>query len=194
MSRDKSNLKDAFWRNHFGFVAEARYHDVELPKSFFAKYDALHKIFTDSKQLSDLNGAPVASWVLARLAFLAGRKFPYGYGEVIGSDGGDFWLRFYCLSEELAASGVVTLSGSNLGVNLWINHLREEDGNGIYDAFTQEMLVDPSAVSKCRIVVQNTDMADPNIRFLIPRIYGWDGQVFLDGESPEHCVSPDDYD
>jgi hypothetical protein len=193
MPRDKSQLKDAFWRNHFGFVAEDRYHVVDLPGSFTSKRDALEKTFVHSGRLPNLKGAPVASWVLARLSFLAGRNFPYSYDAVIGSDGADFWLRFYCISEELSPLGLVSLTGSNRGINLWAKHLKQEDGNGICDAFIGEMIASPQSLAKCRIVVQYTEMTDPNIRFIMPRIYGWDGRKFLDGEAPEHAIDPDEY-
>jgi hypothetical protein len=193
MPRDKSALKDAFWRNGFGFVSENRYQDAVLPKAFTTQRKDLHDTLIESKKLPDLKGAPVASWMLARIAFLAGRKFPYGWDEIVGSDGAEFWLRFYCLSEELALSGLLSVTGSNKKADLHVSHLREEDGIGICDAFIQEMLAEPSKLQKCRIIVQYTEMTDPSFRFIMPHIYGWDGRRFLDGISPAHAVDPDEY-
>jgi len=193
MPRDKTTLKDAFWRGGFGFVAESQYQDAVLPKAFTTRREDLHNIFLGSSELPDLKGAPVASWVLARLAFLSGRKFPYSLDEVIGSDGAEYWLRFYCLSEELTLSGVLSVTGSNKKVDLHTSHLREEDGSGICDAFMQAMLAEPHKLQKCCVIVQYTELTDPNFRFIMPRIYGWDGRRFLDGISPAHAVDPDEY-
>ena len=193
MAREKAQLQDAFWHGSFGFVAEAGYWAMALPKTSTTKYPDFHLTLSDSGQLPDLKGAPIASWVLARLAFLSGRKFPYAYGEVTGSDGGDLWLRYYVLSDDLALRGMITLSCSHLLVNLWVDHFRQEDGLAMYEEFIQALLENPLALKKCRIVVQYTEMTDPNFNWIMPRIHGWDGHRFLYGEAPEHAIDPDEH-
>ncbi len=193
MAREKAQLQDAFWHGLFGFLGEAGYRAVDLPKTFTIKHLDFHTALSNSGRLPDMNDAPVASWVLARLAFLSGRKFPYGYDEVTGSDGGDFWLRYYVLSDDLTPRGMITLSGHHLRVDLWANPFREEDGAAMSEAFIQALLENPLQLRKCRITVQYTEMTDPNFNWIMPRIHGWDGHRFLYGEAPEHAIDPDEY-
>ena len=86
-----------FWEGDVGFLCEERYHDVDLPGAVTTKRERVDQALL-AGGLPDLSGAPVASWLLARGARLAGKHFPYSYGQVVGSDGADYWLRFYCLS------------------------------------------------------------------------------------------------
>ena len=192
--RDPSKLADVIWSGEVGFMCEARYQDIDLPGALTAKREHVEQELLASGMLPDLSGAPIASWLLARVARLAGKHFPYSYGQVIGSDGADYWLRFYCLSRSGSPIGLLSCLGKQAGVVLAVRHLPGLEPNPLLDSFIHSLLAAPGDVSKCKVIVQYTEMSDPEVVFHIPRVYGWDGRRFLNEGAPEHAVDPKEYE
>jgi hypothetical protein len=191
--RDPSQLADVTWVEDVGFMCEERYHDVDPPGAVTTKREHVDKELLATEALPDLAGAPVASWLLARVARLTGKRFPYSYGQVVGSDGADYWLRFYCLSRSGSPIGVLSCFGSQAGVVLAVRHVPSSEPNVLLDSFIRALLAAPGDVSRCRVIVQYTEMTDPEVAFHIPRVYGWNGSRYLNEGAPEHAVDPSDY-
>jgi hypothetical protein len=194
MARDAEQLSEAIWSGDFGFICEDRYQDVQFPVRASVQRENFEQDLIDSRRLPELNGAPVASWLLARIARLAGCRFPYAFGEVVGSDGADYWLRFLCMTKPAKPAGVVHCSGKADGLELSVSLIKPSDGEAILDAFTEALLQNAAEVKRCRIVVQYTEMTDPEIAFHIPKVYGWDGGRYLNESAPEHTIDPSDYE
>src|SRR5215471_4481417 len=110
MERDLKSLEGAFRSERLIFVCEATHHDIELPGVERCVCETVHEVLASSGALPALSGAPVASWLLARLARLAGKRFPYLYGEVPGSDAGDIWVRYFVLAETGKPIGILSVS------------------------------------------------------------------------------------
>jgi hypothetical protein len=194
MPREPEQLADAIWNGEFGFICEDRYHDIYFQPSASLQHKNFDQYLADTKKLPDLAGASVASWFLARVARLAGRRFPFSYGQVIGSDGASYWLRFFCISKPATPIGSLSCLGSTQGIYLKLALLKPLDGTPVLDAFKEALLQKPSEVGRCRVIVQWTDMVDPAIAIHIPKVYGWDGQKYLNEGAPEHALDPSEYE
>jgi hypothetical protein len=192
--RDPSQLTGVIWIEDMGFLCEDSYHDVDPPGAVTTQREHVDKELQASGALPNLAGAPVASWLLARVARLAGKRFPYSYGQVIGSDGADYWLRFYCLSRSGSPIGVLSCFGSQKEVVLAVRHAPNSEPNVVLDSFIRALLTTPGDVSRCRVIVQYTEMTDPEVAFHIPRVYGWDHNRYLNEGAPEHAVDPSEYE
>lgn len=181
------------WVEEVGFLCDQHCHDMDLPDFGKATREHADEELLATGALPDLGGAPVASWLLARVARLAGKRFPYSYGEVVGSDGADYWLHFYCLSRTGNPLGVLSCFANQLAVVLTVNHSPQVDPNVLLNSFIRLLLAEPDKVSRCRIIVQYTEMTDPKVACHIPRVYGWDGRRYLNEGAPEHAVDPGEY-
>jgi hypothetical protein len=194
MPREPEKLSDVIWNGEFGFVCEDRYRDVVFEPCFRAARENFERYLLQSNRLPELGGAPVASWLLARLARLAGHRFPFSFGQVVGSDGAEYSLRFFCFSKPKTPIGVLACVGSAEGIHLSLGLLKAEDGEAILDAFVEALLQEPCNVARCRLVVQYTEMTDPKVAFHLPKVYGWDGRHYLNEVAPEHAVDPSEYE
>lgn len=192
--RDASAIPAAFWFGECGFVCEEHYREIEFPGALTLTRTAIDKKLLSSAALPSLDGAPVASWLLARIALLSAGTFPFTYGQVVGSDGADYLVRFYCLISPATPGGILYCSGSSKGVSFSLRHPGEQSGDKILDAFQSALLERPSEVARCRVVVQHTEMTDPELAFHVPRVYGWDGRRYLNEQAPEHAIDPSEYD
>jgi hypothetical protein len=193
MPRNPEQLTAVTWSGEYGFVCEDRYRDVHFEPCAWVTRKHFEQYLTESKRLPNLDGAPVASWFLARVARLAGRKFPFSFGQVIGSDGADYWTRFFCLGRPATPVGMLHRSGSVEGIALSLGLLKPVDGEAVLEAFAEALLVMPHNVALCRVIVQYTEMTDPKVSFHVPKVYGWDGRRYIHEEAPEHIVDPSEY-
>jgi hypothetical protein len=187
-------LTGVIWEADVGFVCEQRYHDVALPGATTTHRENVDRALLASGVLPDLGGAPTASWLLARVARLAGRRFPYSYGEVVGSDGADYWLRFYCMARSGKPLGTLSCFGKTAGIAMVAQSLSGVEADLLFDSFIRSLLSAPAEVSQCRIIVQYSEMTDPEVAFHIPRVYGWDSGRYLNEGAPEHAVDPGEYE
>lgn len=191
--RDASAISAAFWSGKCGFVCEDHYRKIELPGALSLTRTAMEKSLASNEVLPRLDGAPVASWLLARIAALNAAKFPFSYGQVFGSDGADYVLRFYCIVSPTTPAGLLYCCGSSKGITFSLRHPKEQSGDKILDAFQAALLEHPTEVARCRVVVQYTEMTDPQVAFHIPRVYGCNGRRYLNEQAPEHAIDPSEY-
>jgi hypothetical protein len=188
MERDLKAVEGAFRSKGFTFVCEASYRDVDLPGS--ARHDCrtAQTALVSSGALPNLSGAPVASWLLARVARLAGKRFPYSYGQVLGSDAAAYWMRYFVVSEVGKPLGILSLSGNSRDIKISLTYTTDAVPEEICEAFFAGLLEKSSDVARCRIVSIYTELTDPDCRFVLPRVYGWDGKRFLNETAPEHAL------
>ncbi len=145
--------------------------------------------------LPDLSGAPVASWLLARIARLAGKRFPYSYGEVAGSDAASYWVRYFVISQTGKPVGILSVLGTARDITLSLAHTSDTVPEEICAAFLAGLLHEPNNIARCRLVSVYTELTDPDCRFALPRVYGWDGKRFFNETAPEHALeTPGNYD
>jgi hypothetical protein len=193
MTPAKKQVMEAMWSADVGFVCDTRFTDAQLPGASATSNAHYDQVLAASGRLPDLNGAPVASWVLARLAKLSSQRFPYEHGQVFGSDGGDFWFRFIAFTLELRPLGTLTLLADASSVKLWAQISPASESQRVIDGFTSCLLAEPQGLARCQLTVAYTNFADPNQWKRLPFVFGWDGQRFLARHAPEHAVSPDDF-
>jgi hypothetical protein len=74
--RDATAIPAAFWSGECGFVCEDHYREIDLPGALTLTRTAIEKTLESSGRLPRLDGAPVASWLLARIALLSADRFP----------------------------------------------------------------------------------------------------------------------
>jgi hypothetical protein len=192
--RDPSQLNDAIWVEDIGFIAHNGRYDPEFPHRTFTERKDLEKTLRKSGKLPDLGRAPIASWYLARLAHLCGKRFPYKYGGVLGSDGADYWLRMYCLKRPATVSGILHCTGKQTEIRLSLQHQESENAAPVLDKFIRALLQAPAELSRCKVIVQYTEFTDPDLKFHIPRVYGWNGLRYFNEGAPQHAIDPDDYE
>src|SRR6266446_2540337 len=91
-------IPGCFGHGNVGFVCDNSYVDASLPSATNVSYDDFGDFLLASSRLPPLGAAPVSAWLFARLAALSGRRFPFHSGQVLGSDGDVYWLRFISFS------------------------------------------------------------------------------------------------
>jgi hypothetical protein len=195
MERDLKVVEGAFRSKDFTFVCEGGYHDVDLPGSARYECRTAQGLLSAPGTLPELSGAPVASWLLARIARLAGKRFPHSYGEVLGSDAATYWVRFFVVAGAGKPVAILSVSGNARGIRISLAHTGDAAPEEICGAFVAGLLEKPADIARCRVVSVYTELTDPDCRFAIPRVYGWDGKRFLNETAPEHALeAPGDYD
>lgn len=186
----------AFGSGEIKFVCDRRFTNVQLPGSVSSQANDTASTLGESKRLPELNGAPVAAWALARLAALAGTRFPYTYGQIVGSDGDDYWIMALAFSSVGAIKpiGSVSLLGSRTYVKLWIDAIAPFTPEQVRDAFVAELLESPRDLRRAAVTVVYTSVEDPNHGNHVPYTLGWDGSIFVHHEAPEKAIFPEDLD
>jgi hypothetical protein len=192
--RNPNQLSDALWVDDIGFLAHNRRYDPEFPGKTYTHRKDFEETLTKSGKLPDLGRAPIASWFLARLAQLCGKRFPFSYGQVIGSDGADYWLRLYCLKRPATIVGIVHCSGKQTGTRLSLQHYESQNADPVLDKFIHALLESPAELARCKVIVQYTEFTDPELKVHIPRIYGWNGLRYFNEGAPQHAIDPDEYE
>jgi hypothetical protein len=192
--RDLDQLNDAIWIDDIAYLCERRYQGVEFPGKVYTDRKDFEQSLKDSGKLPELGRAPIACWFLARLAHLCGKRFPYSYGQVIGSDGADYWLRFFCIQRPATPIGVLHCSGKQAGITLCFQHGESQSAEVALDRFIGALLEAPQAVSRCKVIVQYTEFCDPSLAFHVPRVYGWNGLRYFNEGAPQHAIDPTEYE
>lgn len=186
----------AFGSGEIKFVCDRKFTNVQLPGSVSIQANDAASTLGESKRLPELNGAPVAAWALARLAALAGARFPFTYGQVVGSDGDDFWIMALAFSSvgAIRPIGSISLLGSRAYVKLWINAIPPYTPEQVRDAFVSYLLETPKNLSRATVTVVYTSVDDPNHGKHVPYTLGWDGSSFVFRDAPERAIFPEELD
>lgn len=192
----EQSVPGAFGSGEIKFVCDRKVTNVQLPGSVSLQANDAATMLRESKRLPELNGAPVAAWTLARLAALAGARFPFTYGQIVGSDGDDFWIMALAFSSVRAIKpiGSISLLGSRTYVKLWINVIAPYTPEQVRDAFVSYLLDAPKDLRRATVTVVYTSVDDPNHGKHVPYTLGWDGSSFVFREAPERAIFPEDLD
>jgi len=196
MPTDPSSIPGYFGHGNVGFICDSQFVAASLPNSISVGYDDFKETLVASGRLPALGDAPVSAWLVARLAKLSGRRFPFEFGEVCGSDGDEFGLRLISFTTEdaIRPTGKLTLIGGRDQISLRLTVSPPHSAAQVRDAFLAVLLEAPSELRRSCIVVVYTSLDDDQHWKHIPYALGWDGKDYIFHDSPEHAIAPEDFD
>ena len=190
------NIPGLFTSDEIGFVCDLNWTDASLPNAKNVPYSDFGERLVEEETLPDLGPAPVSAWILARLAKLCGSRFPFDHGQVFGSDGDDYWIRFIALTVtgDTTPIGKLSIAGDRESIRLYVHAAPPFTPVQLRDAFMAALLDGPSDLKRFEIIVVYTSLNDENHWQHTPYTLGWDGNRFVYHDSPEHTTSDDDYE
>jgi hypothetical protein len=192
MPRDPQSVPGAFQYGGVWFLTDhtiARVsHAVSCPA-----LDFLELARSDTR-LPDLAGAPVASWLLARVSSMTRGNMPFSFDQVQGSDGNDLYLGFTCHEGDGKVVGSVAFLASSDHISLHANAVPPAPPERLRDAIIKAVFSSPLKVARSRVTVTWTDGTDDAARNSIPRAYGFDGEHYLNDLAPQHAIDWSEYE
>jgi hypothetical protein len=142
--------------------------------------DEFGRRLVGSGRLPDLAGAPVASWVAARLCRLLGR-LPAWASEQHGDEGA-YRFAFLVFGHDRTHLGVAEVVGDRAGVAACCEC---SDAAGVLAELATALLAEPAAVAECRVVVwEAEDEAESALQSVeadtrVQAVYGYEGGMYL---------------
>jgi hypothetical protein len=133
-----------------------------------------------SGRLPDLDGAPIASWVAARLCRLLG-GLPVWASEQLGDEGA-YRFTFLVFGLDRSQLGIVEVLGDRTGVSTCCESL---DAASVLAELAATLLAEPAAVAECRVVVRVAeDEAECVFQGVEPdtqtfAVYGYERSTYL---------------
>ena len=193
MATDRS-VPGAFGKGEIKFVCDTKFANVRLPDSTALTVNDFASSILQSHRLPNLNNAPVSAWMLARLSALAGSRFPFSYGQIVGSDGDSYWIvaLAFLSSGAIKPIGSMTLLGDRTNVKLFVDAVGPFTPEKVTEAFLEVLLESPNELRRALVTVVYTSVEDPNHAKHMPYTLGWDGSSFIFRESPEHAIHSED--
>lgn len=177
-----------------GTYSDCRFSDV------FRRYDDYAKFLRTSGRLPDLQGAPVAAWVFARLAELGGSAFPRNYGEAWGNTVECYFLSLLAFNPGTpVAVASMRLMGGRKRLQLEVSVAPPETPDGIRDNFTAALLEFPAALAPACAHITYHDLSngeeddDLPPRKSPPFRIGWDGARFINEDAEEPAAFRKDF-
>jgi len=167
---------------------------TQVPRAVSCPHVDFLTLARSDSRLPELSGAPVASWLLARISSMTRGRMPYSYDHVQGSDGNDLYIGFTCHSDDGALIGRVMFFASADHITLHAEAGPPVSPESLRDAIRKAVLSSPHRVARSRVTVTWTDGADKPARNSIPRVYGYDGDRYLDELAPQHVIDWSEYD
>jgi hypothetical protein len=119
---------------------------------------------------------------------------PYSYDQVQGSDGNDFYLGFTCHRSDGSLIGSVAFLACADHIRLHVEAVPPVLPENLRNAIQKAVLSSPRGVARSRVTVTWSDGADDAARNSIPRVYGFDGNQYLDELAPQHAIDWSEYD
>ena len=153
------------------FEVDDGYSLVPLASGAEIDEQSLDRRLSESKRVP--KDAPLASWILARLARLARGSLAIDEGTVEICAGGLYVIDFV-IRRSADPVGKVQLQAGVLGAALLGVVSREVDPAEVVERFIEALLVEPAQVSPCR--ARARDPAWPEDRVIE---YGFDGSSYL---------------
>ncbi len=189
-------IPGSFVHDGVGFVCNDTHVSDHLPGAVRQKYEDFDATLKASGRLPRLGKAPISAWMLARLAALCGRRFPYEDGEECGSDGDDYFVSLiaFAAGATIRPIGCVSVFGGRENVTVDVEAAPPHSVQQLHDSFLGALLSDPKDVGIIRIVIVYTSLEDPDHWKHVPYTLGWDGSKYLFHDSPEYTISAEDYE
>ncbi|MHB1078335.1 MAG: hypothetical protein ACYC67_02975 [Prosthecobacter sp.] len=192
MPKDPKSIPGAFQYGGFWFLTDRSV--VQVPNVVSCPTTDFLKLARSDPRLPDLKGAPVASWLLARVSSMTRGRMPYSYDEVEGSDGNNFYIGFTCHQDDGSIIGSVMFFACGDHIRLHAKAVPPMLPERLRDAITKAVLASPHRVARSRVTVAWTDGASETARSSVPRVYGFEGERFLDEIAPQHAIDWSEYD
>lgn len=134
--------------------------------------EEIDAVMISSGRVPPLHGAPVASWVLARLAALVRNGSLPTAGQ--DNDGGAFVLELMAFQHDRSLVAEIQLQGGTEGVSLFGSCISAEDPAKIEGELVDALLAEPSELRSVSLSVRDPDDGSR-------RRYGFDGTRFYGG-------------
>lgn len=133
---------------------------------------------------ADALQAPIASWILARIAAEAGLGGTYADSRQ-ETDGGCFSLNLEVFDHQETSLGGFEVLGYSWGVEL-LGRCRGTDPHAVIEDFIGLLLAKARHVGRCRATVRDLEWQERPDEYRPHRpseddrnVYGWDGEVYL---------------
>ena len=192
MPAEPKSIPGAFQYGGYWFLTDRSLE--QMPGSVFCPpLDFLEVARSDSR-LPNLSGAPVASWLLARICSMTRGRTPYSYDFVQGSDGNDFYLGFTCHLDDGTLVGSVSFFASADHITLHASAVPPVNAESLREAIRKAVFASPHRVARSRVTVTWTSGELEAARTSTPRVYGFDGDRYLDELAPQHTIDWSEYD
>jgi hypothetical protein len=134
----------AFWSGDLGFAIDVlrELSNCRIERSRHQK-TGIAEFLEQSGRLPDLNGAPVASWVLSRLFVMTKGNLEIDETELLHNDGGCVWLDFKVFSRSFNPRGFLELFCYSNRINVVVQGLETMDAEQVACAFLDGLQADP---------------------------------------------------
>jgi hypothetical protein len=165
----------SFESGAFLFVADDGYTALELEGAEEIQDDAVDRALSERGGMPDLQGAPIASWVLARLVHLGG---DVGSGEAVEvCEDALYVADFLVYAKDGRGAAKIQVQGGTIGVGILGMAAGGVDRRAIVEALIDRLIQSPSdlAIAEVRVIDPAWD-GEPNR-------YGFDGRAFLGREN-----------
>jgi hypothetical protein len=176
-------MNGVFWNDDTGFVVDPQSLPSRFPHGMeFRELEFAGRLL-ESGALPELSGAPVASWVLARLFALPGERLGFEARCRLRNDGGGFHLNWVAFDRSLCPAAFFDLAGYPTAVWLYGGCSPLFDSESVVAAFTNSLTSEPLVLTPCRVEIVDTDPPEAPGKFGRTFVYGWDGGRFLGDDS-----------
>ena len=121
-----------------------------------------------------LEGAPFASWLLARLQFLSASLSdgPAQIAEPEDDEGGFTLKLLVVVVDDATPVAMLGIEADNNGVAVFSKAVSESVARNIVRNLMEELAIDPASLERCELVVGAAELGGNNE-------YGWDGTSLL---------------
>jgi len=173
-------LDSAFWHGDFGFLIDRSHLPLSAVKELSAfRDDRFADFLESSSRLPILNGAPVASWLLPRLAEVTRGSINLDDQERVRNDGGCVFLKWISFTKEMKPRAFFNLLCYSNRIIIQGKCMSNTVPCDLASAFISPLLEHPEGLRKWKVLVTDTD--PPNAPGKLGRTYvfGWDGAKFL---------------
>lgn len=149
----------------------------------------LDKIFSRNERLPNLGKAPVASWVLARLARLTQGKLGSCLDPKQRNDGGGYAVSFLVYNSDQLPIAELELQGDSMGAFVLGRCSECISSEETVNALVSALIADAQDLTPCRISVIDPEWREdpegytPKPKRGARNWYGWDGLRFLGADN-----------
>jgi hypothetical protein len=174
------NLDSAFWHDDFGFLIDPSHHSVNSTAESRDFRDAsIADVLQSSDRLPNLNGAPVASWLLSRLVEATRGGINLDDQENQHNDGGCIYLRWVAFTKALKPRAFFAVLCYSNRIVMAGKCMSNTEPMELAAAFLAPLLEQPGALRKWRVYATDTDPPSAPGKCGRRYVFGWDGTKFL---------------
>jgi hypothetical protein len=148
----------------------------------------LDRLLCESGHVPDLGRAPIASWMLARLARLTSGKVGFSLTARQNNDGGGYAIDFVTHTDERPIAEF-QLQADMAGAAILGRRILESSSDEIIQAFLTALLAAPCEVDPCNIAVRDPEWKEdpenyaPKPKRTSRNRYGWDAGKYLGADN-----------